>query len=135
MTQWLAGIAQLNDSGYPFTLHESLEDFVDHLPDMDHKPTKDLVYQSLNHSNSKLPMFKSILECVLITDIHINCTCPSAIHSHPHPMSATLTPSSTVLSSTTLATTAPSNPHVAATTTSHPPRSANYCTGCKHTAI
>jgi len=48
-------------------------------------------------------------------------------------MSATLTPSSTVLLSTTLVTTAPSNPHVSATTTSHPPHSANYCTGCKHT--
>jgi len=28
VTQWHAGVAQLNDSGYPFTLRESLEAFL-----------------------------------------------------------------------------------------------------------
>jgi len=78
VTQWCAGVAQLNNSGYPFTLQESLEAFVDHLPDMDHKPMKDLVYQSLNHSDSELPSFESILERVITTDTHIYCNHPYA---------------------------------------------------------
>ena len=81
VTQWRAGVAQLNDSGYPFTLRESLEAFVDHLPDMDHKPTKDLVYQSLNRSDSELPSFESILERVITTDTHIYRTRPHAVQS------------------------------------------------------
>jgi len=105
---------------------------------MDHKLTKELVYQSLNLSDSELPTFESVLERVLIIDIHTNRTRPYAIHSCPHPTSATPTPSSNVPSSTALATTAssntaPSNPHAIATTTSCPPHSANYCTGCKCT--
>ena len=78
VTQWRAGVAQLNDSGYPFTLRESLEAFVDHLPNMDHKPMKDLVYQSLNRPDSDLPSFESILERVITTDTHIYCTRPHA---------------------------------------------------------
>jgi len=74
--QWRASVAQLNNSSYPFTLQESLEAFVDHLPDMDHKPMKDLVYQSLNRSDLELPSFESILEHVITTDTHIYCNCP-----------------------------------------------------------
>ena len=130
MTHLCAGIAQLNDSGYSFTLRESLEAFVNHLPDMDHKPTKDLMYQSLNSSDHDLPTFKSILECVLTTDTHINHTHPPAVHSRLHPTSTTTT---STLSTTVLMAATPSNPNVITSTTSHPPRSANYCSNCQHT--
>ena len=136
VAQWHAGIAQLNDSGYPFMLRESLEAFVDHLSDMDHKPTKDLVYQSLNRSDSELPSFESILERVLTTDTHINRTHPHAGCSCLHPI-AMLTQPSTMPSATVL-TTAPvasSNPNPAASTsmTSRTSHSVKYCTGCKRT--
>ena len=71
VTQWHAGVTQLNNSGYPFTLRESLEAFVDHLPDMDHKLTKDLVYRSFNRPDLDLPSFELILERVITTDTHI----------------------------------------------------------------
>ena len=130
VTHWRAGIAQLNDSGYPFMLRESLEAFVDRLPDMDHKPTKDLVYQSLNGSDYDLPTFESILERVLTTDTHINRTRPPAVRSRPHPTSATTT---STLSTTVSTTAVPSTPNVVTSTTSRPPRSANYCSNCRRT--
>ena len=131
VTQWHAGVTQLNNSGHPFTLCESLEAFVDHLPNMDHKPTKDLVYQSLNRPDSDLPSFELILERVITTDTHIYHTRPHAARSRPHP-NATHTLSST-MSTAPSATVAPSNPTVTTSTTSCNPRSAIYCTGCRWT--
>jgi len=86
VTQWRAGIAQLNDSGYPFTLRELLEAFADHLPDMDHKPMKDLVYQSLNHlilsyprSNRSSNVFSQLIHTSIalarIALVHIPMLC------------------------------------------------------------
>jgi hypothetical protein len=134
VTQWHAGIAQLNDSGYPFTLRESLEAFVDHLPDMDHKPTKDLVYQSLNRPDSELPSFESILKHVLTTDTHINRTRPNRSRPHPNAMSTQSSAAPSTTAPTTASATA-SNPAAIApaSTTFRPTCSVKYCTGCKHT--
>ena len=136
VTQWRAGVAQLNDSGYPFTLRESLEAFVDHLPDMDHKPTKDLVYQSLNRSDSDLPSFESILERVITTDTHIYHTRPHAARSRPHPNTTSASQALSSTTSTAPSVTAPaasSNLIVAAPVTLRTSHSAKYCTGCRWT--
>jgi hypothetical protein len=136
VTQWCAGVAQLNDSGYPFTLRESLEAFVDHLPEMDHKPTKDLVYQSLNRSDLELPSFESILERVITTDTHIYRNRPYAARSRPHPNTTSASqapPNMLPAAPSTNTPTTPSNPTVTTSTTSRTSRSAKYCTGCKRT--
>jgi hypothetical protein len=136
VTQWRAGVAQLNDSGYPFTLRESLEAFVDHLPEMDHKPTKDLVYQSLNRSDLELPSFESILERVITTDTHIYRNRPYAARSRPHPNTTSASQAPPNMLPAALSTntpTTPSNPTVTTSTTSRTSRSAKYCTGCKRT--
>ena len=83
---------------------------------------KDLVYQSLNCSDSELPSFKSILERVITTDTHIYCNHPYTTQSRPHPNSALASQAllSTAPSApSTTAPAAPSNLTITTLTTSH----------------